>query len=198
MQTNHEYEISILSRGGQGGVTLGKVLAYTATYDGFYTTAIPKYGAERRGAPVSTSVRIFSKPVRRHAQIVYPTDIVSLDMTLVPRMFPDDPFNGKGTLTINSSELPPEYEIYRPEKIGMCNIQAIAKDLGLVKSGSAMLGIPTLGSFIATAGGLTMESLHKAIDKMFSGSKYLDANHQAVDASFKQTEVIKVERPITT
>ena len=83
-----QYEIAILSRGGQGGVTLGKVLAYTATYDGFYTTAIPKYGAERRGAPISTSVRIFEKPVRRHAQIDIPTDIVALDASLPLRMFP--------------------------------------------------------------------------------------------------------------
>ncbi|MHA2277320.1 MAG: 2-oxoacid:acceptor oxidoreductase family protein, partial [Candidatus Kariarchaeaceae archaeon] len=183
------YEISILSRGGQGGVTLGKVLAYCSTYDGFYTTSIPKYGAERRGAPISTSVRIFEKPVRRHAQIVNPTDVVSLDATLVQAMFPNDTFHGKGTLTINSDEIPPEYEIYTPEKIGICNVQKIAQEFGLVKSGSTMIGIPTLGSFIATSGILTMESLHKAIDRVFGGSKYLEANHQAVDATYKNTEV---------
>lgn len=192
------HEISILSRGGQGGVSLGKVVAYTATYDGFYTTSIPKYGAERRGAPISTSVRIFDTPVRRHAQIVNPTDIVSLDATLVPRMFPTDIFQGQGTLTINSDEIPTEYEVYTPEKIGTCNIQKIAQDHGLVKSGSTMIGIPTLGSFIATSGILTMESLHKAIDKVFGTSKFLEANHKAVDATFKNTEVKIVEQPIRT
>ncbi|OLS23785.1 MAG: Pyruvate synthase subunit PorC [Candidatus Heimdallarchaeota archaeon LC_2] len=190
------HEISILSRGGQGGVSLGKVVAYTATFDGFYTTSIPKYGAERRGAPISTSVRIFDKPVRRHAQIVNPTDIVSLDATLVPRMFPKDTFHGKGTLTINSDEIPSDYDIYTPEKIGICNIQKIAQDLGLVKSGSTMIGIPTLGAFIATSGILTMDSLHKAIDKVFGGSKYLQANHQAVDATFENTKVKIIEQPI--
>lgn len=192
------YEIAILSRGGQGGVTLGKVVAYTATYDGFYTTSIPRYGAERRGAPISTSVRIFDRPVRRHAQIVDPSDVVSLDVSLVERMLPTDTFRGKGTLTINSDEIPPYAEKYTPEKIGICNIQKIAQDFGLVKGGSTMIGIPTLGSFIATSEILTMDSLHKAINKVFGGSKYLEANHNAVDATYENTEVKTIEQPIRT
>jgi pyruvate ferredoxin oxidoreductase gamma subunit len=190
------YEIAILSRGGQGGVTLGKVVAYTATYDGFYTTSIPRYGAERRGAPISTSVRIFDRPVRRHAQIVNPSDVVSLDVSLVPSMLPNDTFEGKGTLTVNSDDIPDYTDNYTPEKIGVCNIQKIAQEFGLVKGGSTMIGIPTLGSFIATSGILTMESLHKAIDKVFGGSKYLDANHKAVDATYENTEVKTIEQPI--
>ncbi|MFV2016705.1 MAG: 2-oxoacid:acceptor oxidoreductase family protein, partial [Candidatus Heimdallarchaeota archaeon] len=110
--------------------------------------------------------------------------------------FPNDPFRGKGTLTINSDEIPADYEHYTPEKIGTCNIQKIAQDQGLVKSGSVMIGIPTLGSFIATSGILTMESLHKAIDKVFGNSKYLEANHNAVDATFSKTKVKIVEQPI--
>ena len=45
------YEISILSRGGQGGVSLGKVLAYNATFDGFYTTSIPNTEPKEEGPP---------------------------------------------------------------------------------------------------------------------------------------------------
>ncbi len=164
-------------------------MAYAATYDGMYVTSIPKYGAERRGAPVSTSIRISDLPIKKHAQIERPTDIVALDQTLVPRMFPKDPFMGKGTLTLNASTIPEEYHIYSPEKIGLCNVQQVTKDVGLVKAGSAMIGIPTLGAFIATTGILTMDSLHKAIDKMFSGSKYLQANHDAVERTFKETKV---------
>ena len=193
-----EHEISILSRGGQGGVTLSKIIAYAATYDGFYTTAIPKYGAERRGAPITTSVRIYDRPVKRHAQILEPTDIMALDISVVPRFFAKDPFNGKGTLTLNAGEIPEGYEIYQPEKFGVCNVQAITIEEGLVKSGSAMIGIPTLGAFIATSNILTMKSLHKAIDKMFGHSIYLEANHRAVDRTFKETEVINNEQYIKT
>ncbi|MHA2502191.1 MAG: 2-oxoacid:acceptor oxidoreductase family protein [Candidatus Kariarchaeaceae archaeon] len=191
-----EFEISILSRGGQGGVTLSKIIAYAATYDGYYTTAIPKYGAERRGAPITTSVRIYDRPVKRHAQISTPTDIMALDVSVVPRFFPTDPFDGKGTLTLNAADLPEEYSIYKPAKLGLCNVQEITIEEGLVKSGSAMIGIPTLGAFIRTTEILTMKSLHKAIDKMFGDSRYLQNNHDAVERTYNETEVITYEREI--
>ncbi len=152
--------------------------------------SIPKYGAERRGAPVTTSVRISDKPIKRHAQIEDPTDIVALDVTLVPRFYIQDPFDGVGTLTLNSPTKPEIYSVYKPEKFGLCNIQKITQDEGLVKSGSAMTGIPTIGSFLKTSEALSMESLHMAIDKMFKGSRYLDANHKAVDRTYNETEVL--------
>lgn len=168
---------------------MGEVLAFTATYDKKYVVSIPKYGAERRGAPVQNSIRISEKPIRKHAQIENPTDVVSLDLTLVPRMFKEDVFEGVGTLTLNAEEIPSEYEIYKPHKFGLCNVQKITQEVGLVKSGSAMTAIPMLGAFIATSGILTMDSLHKAIDAVFGKSKYLEANHKAVDRTYNETKV---------
>ncbi len=188
-----EYEVGILSRGGQGGVTLGKVLAYAATYDGKYASAIPKYGAERRGAPVMSSVRIFDRPVKRHAQILNPKDILSLDYTLVPRFYHEDFFAGQGSITVNVAEVPPEYLKYSPAKIGYVNVQEIAKKHGLVKSGSTLIGIPALGAFIKTTQIISLESLHRAIDKVFPDSKYLEANHAAVEECYQQTIVIPLE-----
>ncbi len=188
-----EYEIGILSRGGQGGVTLGKVLAYAATYDGKYASAIPKYGAERRGAPVMSSVRIFDRPVKRHAQILKPKDILSLDYTLVPRFYANDFFEGMGSITVNAAEIPQEYYRYTPAKIGFVNVQEIAKKHGLVKSGSTLIGIPALGAFIRTTNIIRIDSLHKAIDKMFPASKYLEANHKAVDECFDETMVMTLD-----
>lgn len=188
-----EYEVGILSRGGQGGVTLGKVLAYAATYDGKHASAIPKYGAERRGAPVMASVRIFDRPVKRHAQILNPKDILSLDYTLVPRFYSEDFFGGEGSITLNTAEIPQEYLKYSPAKIGYVNVQEIAKKHDLVKSGSTLIGIPALGAFIKTTQIITLESLHKAIDKVFPNSKYLEANHEAVEDCYRETTVIPLE-----
>lgn len=168
---------------------MGTILAYAATYDGKYVVSIPKYGAERRGAPVQNSVKIDDKPIKRHAQIERADDVVSLDSSLVPRFFKEDIFQGSGSLTLNSSEKPSAYNIYTPERFGICNVQEITKDEGLVKSGSAMTGIPMLGAFLATSNALTMEALHFAIDQVFAKNPYLEANHKAVDRSFKETKV---------
>lgn len=188
-----EYEIGILSRGGQGGVTLGKVLAYAATYDGKYTSAIPKYGAERRGAPVVASVRIFDRPVKRHAQILKPMDILSLDNTLVPRFYPEDYWNGAGSITLNAASVPEDYLNYSPQKFGYANLQEIAQSQGLVKSGSTLIGIPSLGALVKTTGIVTMDSLHKAIDKMFPKSSYLEGNHSATDLAYDECQVLTLE-----
>lgn len=182
-------DIAILSRGGQGGVTMGTILAYAATYDNKYVVSIPKYGAERRGAPIMNSVKIDVNPIRRHAQIENPTDIISLDLSLVPRFYSSDVFEGDGTLTLNSVDIPSAYEIYTPKKFGTCNVSAITQDVGLVKSGSTMTAIPMLGAFIATSEIVSMDALHKAIDSVFEGSKYLQANHDAVDRTYKETKV---------
>ncbi len=154
---------------------MGTILAYAATYDGKYVVSIPKYGAERRGAPVQNSIKIDDKPIKRHAQIENADDIVSLDSSLVPRFFKEDLFDGKGTLTLNASEYPSAYDIYTPEKFGLCNVQEITQSEGLVKSGSAMTGIPMLGAYLATSDALTMDALHYAIDQVFGKNKYLEA-----------------------
>ncbi|MCY3410502.1 MAG: 2-oxoacid:acceptor oxidoreductase family protein [Candidatus Heimdallarchaeota archaeon] len=172
---------------------MGTVLAKAATYDGKYVVSIPKYGAERRGAPVQTSVKIDDKPIRRHAQIERPTDVVALDFTLVPRFFDGDIFDGEGSLTLNGFEVPDSYKIYNPAKFGLCNVQQITEDVGLVRAGSYMVAIPMLGSFLATSGILTMESLHKAIDDVFGKSEYLEANHKAVDLTYEGTKLINLQ-----
>lgn len=57
-------EITIYSIGGQGGVTAAKLLALSALYDGKYSQAIPQFGPERRGALVTSYVRISDKVIR--------------------------------------------------------------------------------------------------------------------------------------
>ncbi len=57
-------EIKILGRGGQGIVTLGHILGHIALEIGLYATSIPRFGAERRGAPVHADVRINATPIK--------------------------------------------------------------------------------------------------------------------------------------
>ena len=66
------FEIRIHSRGGQGGVTAAKLLAQAAFNDHKYATAAPFYGAERRGAPVVSFVRISDEPIKVYSQIRSP------------------------------------------------------------------------------------------------------------------------------
>ena len=77
------FEIRIHSRGGQGGVTAARLLALAAIHDGKYATAAPFYGAERRGAPIVSFVRIDDKPIKVYSQIKKPDMVVVLDASVM-------------------------------------------------------------------------------------------------------------------
>ncbi len=57
-------EVRWHGRGGQGAKTAGYVLAEAAAADGWQIQAFPEYGAERRGAPIRSYVRISDAPIR--------------------------------------------------------------------------------------------------------------------------------------
>src|SRR5512136_1498471 len=98
------YEIRIHSRGGQGGVTAAKLLALAAFRDGKYATASPFYGAERRGAPVVSYVRIDEHPIRVYSQIRYPDLVIVLDTSVMDVV---DVFHGlkpDGTVLLNATK----------------------------------------------------------------------------------------------
>ena len=51
------YEIRFHGRGGQGAVLAAKILAKALVEEGKFVKAIPSFGFERRGAPVSAFLR---------------------------------------------------------------------------------------------------------------------------------------------
>ena len=57
-------EIKVLGRGGFGVVSSAQIIGRVFLELGFWTTSIPRFGAERRGAPVHADVRISSEKIR--------------------------------------------------------------------------------------------------------------------------------------
>ena len=100
-------EIRILSRGGQGGVTAAKMLAYSGHLDGKYVQAIPKYGAERKGAPIFADVRISDEHVKTHAPVITGNthSWIVLEPSLVETM-PFEEMKSSSIVIINSKEVP--------------------------------------------------------------------------------------------
>jgi len=77
------HEIRFHGRGGQGVVSAAALLALAAFEDGYESQAFPKFGSERRGAPVEAYVRISSKAIRSHNQIYTPDAVVIQDAGLL-------------------------------------------------------------------------------------------------------------------
>ena len=76
-------QVRFHGRGGQGAVSAAALLSMAAFEDGFESQAFPKFGSERRGAPVEAYVRISDAPIRSHNQVYTPDAVVILDATLL-------------------------------------------------------------------------------------------------------------------
>jgi len=171
------FEIRIHSRGGQGGVTAARLLAMAALHDGKYATACPFYGAERRGAPIVSFVRIDDKPIKVYSQIRQPDMVVVLDTSVMDVVDVLHGLKKGGRIFINSAGKG-EFAGFECRNV---DLTGIALRENLVVSGSPILNTPVLGA-LASMGIITAESGKRAIREMFSDER----NVKAAEAAYKE------------
>ena len=73
------YRIRFHGRGGQGGVTLAKLIGTTRYLQGDSVQAFGVYAAERSGAPLQAFCRCDSEPIVNRNMIYEPDHIIVLD-----------------------------------------------------------------------------------------------------------------------
>lgn len=78
------YRIRFHGRGGQGMKTASRILGTALFIEGFEVQDAPRYGAERRGAPLFAYVRAAREPINERGVITRPDLVVVADDTLVP------------------------------------------------------------------------------------------------------------------
>lgn len=78
------YRIRFHGRGGQGMKTASRILGSAFFEEGFEVQDAPRYGAERRGAPIFAFVRADKAPINERGIITLPDLIIVADDTLVP------------------------------------------------------------------------------------------------------------------
>jgi pyruvate ferredoxin oxidoreductase gamma subunit len=164
------YEIRIHSRGGQGGVTAARLLALAAIHDGKYATACPFYGAERRGAPIVSFVRIDDKPIKVYSQIKKPDMVVVLDSSVMDVVDVMQGIKKGGRVFVNSAHKK-EFNDVSSYHVDLTGIALKEK---LVVAGSPILNTPVLGA-LAKMGIISADSAKKAIREMFSDERNVKA-----------------------
>ncbi len=78
------YRIRFHGRGGQGMKTAGRLLGTAFFLEGYEVQDAPRYGAERRGAPIFAFVRADKKPIFERGVIGCPDLVIVADDTLAP------------------------------------------------------------------------------------------------------------------
>jgi len=77
------YRIRFHGRGGQGMKTASRILGSAFFAEGYEVQDAPRYGAERRGAPIFAYVRAARVPINERGIITRPDLVVVADDTLV-------------------------------------------------------------------------------------------------------------------
>ena len=80
----HMFRIRFHGRGGQGMKTAGQILGSAFFLEGFEVQDAPRYGAERRGAPIVAYVRAARVPIHERGAIARPDLVVVADESLIP------------------------------------------------------------------------------------------------------------------
>jgi len=124
-------EIRIHGRGGQGGVTLAKLIATSRFLRGKFVQAFGLYAAERSGAPIQAFCRYADEPITSRNLIYEPDHIVALDPTLVgPAIVAG--LRAGGWILLNSAEAPETFaEQFPRSRIATVNATVIARDYRL-------------------------------------------------------------------
>jgi pyruvate ferredoxin oxidoreductase gamma subunit len=171
------YEIRLHSRGGQGGVTAAKLIALAAFRDGKFATAAPFYGAERRGAPIVSFIRIDDQPIKIYSQIHQPDLVVVLDASIIDLVNVFDGLKPDGKVIVNAPSVPPSVKGFTAYAV---DLTGIALRTDLVVAGSPILNTPVIGA-LSKIGLFSRESARKAITEMFADERNLKAAMMAYE-----------------
>lgn len=183
-------EMKLLGRGGQGIVTAGELLARSATLGGMHAQSIPSFGAERRGGPSQSTLRISNHPILLRCNPSTYDVITIFDPTIWHFVDATRGLKEDAVLIFNSRRNPPELEeLLRggryPSKLIIKNYRLYSLDatgIAMDEIGRPITSTTMMGAFSAATSLVSMENVVRVI-KLGFGS-LAEANTKAAEKAF--------------
>ena len=171
-------EVVIAGFGGQGVMSAGQILAYSAMEEGFNVVWLPSYGPEMRGGTANCSIVISPDPI---ASPIIPNPGAAIVMNN-PSYEKFGPMVKKGgVVIINSSLINIDLEL--PD-ITQIKIPAnnIAIDLGADRAANMVV----LGAYVGATNAVSFEVLKGFVKKKFARKpQYVELNLKALEEGYK-------------
>ena len=173
-------EFRIHGRGGQGSVAAAYLLATAAFEAGRTCQAFPAFGAERRGAPVTSFVRMDDQPIHLRSQVRNPDYIIVQDDTLLQDANITAGLKPGGGMIVNSlrnsEDVAAEFN---------CKVVSIpATEMAMQTIGRPIPNTALLAGLLALTGLLPQEALAKALNDRFHG-QVLENNLELIKRAAK-------------
>ena len=178
-------EIRIHGRGGQGGVTLAKLIATSRFLQGQSVQAFGLYAAERSGAPVQAFCRFADDPITNRNLIYEPDHIVVLDPTLIGTRICAG-LKAGGWILLNATQPPEEFTERFPRNcIATVDATSIARDNDLGTRSVPIVNTALAGA-VGRMLGMPLEEIIAALEHLgFAG-----ANITAANRAFEEVRLV--------
>jgi 2-oxoacid:acceptor oxidoreductase gamma subunit (pyruvate/2-ketoisovalerate family) len=157
------FEVRIHGRGGQGAVIASKILAVALFAEGKYVQAFPKFGVERRCAPVEAYLRFDKEKIYLRNEITAPDIVVVLDASLGAVIDVTSGLKKNNTILINTPKDPSEIAGLSGFKVACVDASGIAVEYGLGSKSAPIVNTAICGAFARATGCVTLDSVKKAV-----------------------------------
>jgi 2-oxoacid:acceptor oxidoreductase gamma subunit (pyruvate/2-ketoisovalerate family) len=183
--TRQMIQIRWHGRGGQGAITAAKVVA-EATFNSGYAGVVmaPTFGTERRGAPVSTSLKVSREKIYDLSPIQFPDIVVVLDYLILNEVDVTVGLKPGGLLILNSPRAVTDH-VFPKFQVAVANVTKLGIEAGLRK-GIVNSGI--IGTLARASGLVELEMLTRCLAKEFAGRKPAE-NARAAELAYAATEI---------
>ncbi|NUQ07908.1 MAG: 2-oxoacid:acceptor oxidoreductase family protein [Phycisphaerae bacterium] len=179
-------EMTLYGRGGQGGVTLAKLIATVFFRRGAYVQAFGVYAAERSGAPVQAFVRISDAEITNHNQVKTPDHVIVLDRTLISSAIVEGLKPG-GWILLNTPEPPGAFKALLPgRRVACVDATSIAVEERLGTRAVPIVNTTLLGA-AARMFDVPVEEAIAALANLRFGESNVRAARRAFDAVRQET-----------
>lgn len=172
-------EVRFHGRGGQGAVTAAQILAIATFHKGNQSQAFPRFGTERRGAPVEAFTRISKNKIFLRSAVYNPDIVVVLEPSLIYSVDVTAGLKKEGIIIINSSKKQKikNFKTYNVDATGIA-MKIFGKDI---------VNTPMLGALAAISNRVDIKCITKAIEERFQsrGKEMIQKNKKAVLEVYK-------------
>jgi pyruvate ferredoxin oxidoreductase gamma subunit len=161
-------------------------MAQTAIARGKYAQAFPSFGPERRGAPVTSFLRISDHPIRVREKVYSPDVVVVLDPTVMAVTKVDAGLKDDGILIVNTHRTAEDIrkEFGFKQKLAVLDAMSIALEILKVPITNTVM----LGAFAKILGAATPADIKDPLLERF-GPDLAAKNQAAFEKAYTLSKV---------
>ncbi len=170
-------------------MTLINLLAQAGDLVGKRVQAFPFFGAERRGAPVKSYVRMDDKPIYLRSQIYRPDFLVVMSSSLLQAAV-EEGTKGGTVILVNQREEEDAALERLPFTAYALDATSIALDLGMVVEGMPVLNQVFLGAVSYVTELIPLEAVNEVIRRNIPPGRQ-EASMEAARRGFTSVRLVK-------